>query len=367
MRHALRLLSLMSVISAAGAAELTYYIGTSGAQAQGILRGTIDSATGKLTEPTLLAAAKGASYLAISKDGKVIYSTSEVAGGGVAAYRILADGKGQLINAEDTKGKGCTHLSIDPAGHNLLAANYGSGSVACLPIKADGSLAAVSSFDQHVGTGPDVKRQAGPHAHGIYPDAAGKFVYVPDLGTDDVFIYRLNAGKGTLTLNAPQSGRVAPGSGPRHLAFHPQGGFAYVCNEMALTVSTFAVNADTGAMKEIQTLPTLPSDAYSAGASTAEIFCLPNGKALYVSNRGNDSLAVFAIGADGKLSLSQHMMNTPATPRGFGLSNDGRWLVCAGQKSGTINAYRVNASTGRLDDTYQSVKAAASCCIIFAP
>jgi 6-phosphogluconolactonase len=162
-------------------------------------------------------------------------------------------------------------------------------------------------------------------------------------------------------------GRVDPGAGPRHFAFHPQGGFAYTCNEMALTVSTFKLDATSGGLTEIQSLATLPKGASPTGASTAEIFCLPNGKALYVSNRGHDSLAVYAIGADGKLALIQHMLNTPATPRGFGLSPDGRWLVCAGQKSGTINAYRVDLATGKLTDTQQSVVTGSSCCILFTP
>lgn len=363
----LNLLALCSIVSLSHAAELTYYVGTSGPQAKGILRGTINSETGKLSAPVVIADAKGASYLALSKDAKTLYATSEVAGGGVAAYRLTAGGAATLLNAQDSQGKGATHLSVDSTGRNLLVANYGSGSVACLPLQGDGSLLPASSFNQHVGVGPNAKRQAGPHAHGIYADAAGRFVYVPDLGTDDIFIYRLDAAKGLLTLNDPKSGRVAPGAGPRHFAFHPQGGFAYSCNEMALTVSAFKLDATSGGLTQIQTLPTLPEGASATGASTAEIFCLPNAKALYVSNRGHDSLAVYAIGADGKLALIQHMLNTPATPRGFGLSPDGRWLVCAGQKSGTVNAYRVDLATGKLTDTQQSVVTGSSCCILFTP
>ena len=364
MRPLLPLLALMSV--PAFAVDLTFYVGTSGATSQGILRATIDAESGKLSTPVVIADAKGPSYLALSADGRTLYTTAEVAGGGVAAYRLAPAGPATLLNGEDTKGKGATHVSVDQTGKFLFAANYGSGSVACLPIKADGSLAAATSFLQHEGGGPTKGRQAGPHAHGIYPDAGNRFVYVPDLGTDDIFIYRLDAAKGTLTPNEPKSGRVAPGSGPRHLAFHPKGGFAYVCNEMLMTVSTFTVDTSTGAMKEVQVLPTLPEGASAKGASTAEIFCHPNGKALYVSNRGHNSLAVYAIGADGKLALIQHALDVPAVPRGFGLSNDGRWLVCAGQKSGTINAYRVDPATGKLTDTQQAVEAGSSCCIVFA-
>lgn len=363
MRPLLPVLTLLAASAVAG--DLTFYVGTSGAASKGILRGAIDAETGRLSEPTVLAEAKGPSYLALSADGRTLYATAEVAGGGVAAYR-LTEGKATLLNAEDTKGKGATHVSIDQTGKFLFAANYGSGSVACLPIKADGSLAPASSFLQHEGNGPNQGRQAGPHAHGIYPDAANRFVYVPDLGTDDIFIHAFDAASGALKPSAAKSGRVAPGSGPRHLAFHPRGGFAYVCNEMAMTVSVFAVDATTGAMKEIQVLPTLPAGADAKGASTAEIFCLPNAQALYVSNRGHNSLAAFAIGADGKLAPLGHTLDVPAVPRGFGLSPDGRWLVCAGQKSGTLNAYRVDLATGKLTDTKQSVAAGAACCIVFA-
>lgn len=367
MNLALRLSAFLAMTPFLLAAEQTFYIGTSGGDSKGILRGTIDAETGKLSLPVVIAAdAKGPSYLALSADGKVLYTTAEVAGGGVAAYRLNADGTTTFLNGEDTKGKGATHVSIDQTGKFLFAANYGSGSVACLPIKPDGSLGVASGFSQHEGSGPNPGRQAAPHAHGIYPDAANRFVYVPDLGTDDIFIYRFNATAGTLTPHQPKSGRVAPGSGPRHLAFHPQGGFAYVCNEMLLTVSVFTVDTQTGAMKELEVLPTLPEKASAKGVSTAEIFCHPSGKALYVSNRGHNSLAVYTIGADGKLTLSQHVLDVPAVPRGFGLSSDGRWLVCAGQKSGTLNAYRVDAATGKLTDTKQSVVAGAACCIVFA-
>ena len=318
MRPLLPVLTLLAASAVAG--DLTFYVGTSGAAAQGILRGTLDAETGKLSVPVVIAEAKGASFLALGQDGKVLYATAEVAGGGVAAYRLAANGPATLLNTEETKGKGATHVTLDRTGKFLFAANYGSGSVACLPLKADGSIGPASSFLQHEGTGPNKGRQAGPHAHGIYADAANRFIYVPDLGTDDIFIHAFDAATGTLKPSPAKSGRVAPGAGPRHLAFHPQGGFAYVCNEMAMTVSVFAVDATTGAMKELQVLPTLPAGADAKGASTAEIFCLPDGKALYVSNRGHNSLAAYAIGADGQLSPLGHTLDVPAVPRGFGLS-----------------------------------------------
>jgi 6-phosphogluconolactonase len=345
-------------------AQYVFYVGTSGAKAPGILRCVLDGKTGKISVPTVAAEAKSASYVALSPDAKFLYATAEAAEGAVAAYAVEGD-KLRLLNTEASKGKGPTHLVVDAAGRNLVVVNYGSGSTTALRIKADGSFAPATSSIQHVGSGPNAGRQAGPHAHGVYFHPKNGRAYVADLGTDDIFIFRFDAEKGLLTPNKPKSGRVTAGEGPRHLAFHPSGKFAYVNTEMGLNVVAFAV-AGNGGLNEIQSLPTLPAGADKKGVSTAEIFVRANGKTLYVSNRGHDSIAVYAIAQDGKLTLLQHMLGTPATPRGFGLSADGRWLVCAGQKSGTLNAYRIGQD-GKLTDTKQSVEAAAAAAVVFVP
>lgn len=345
-------------------AQYVFYVGTSGPKAQGVLRCVLDGKTGKISAPTVAAEAKSASYVALSLDAKFLYATAEAAEGAVAAYAVEGD-KLRLLNTEASQGKGPTHLAVDAARKNLVVVNYGSGSTTALPIKADGSLAAASSSLQHVGSGPNAGRQAGPHAHGVYFHPKSGRAYVADLGTDDIFIYKFDAEKGLLTANKPKSGRVAAGAGPRHLAFHPNGKFAYVNNEMALTVTAFTVERN-GGLKEFQTLDTLPAGADKKGVSTAEIFVRPDGKTLYVSNRGHDSIAVYSIAADGKLALLQHVLGTPATPRGFGLSADGRWLVCAGQKSGTLNAYKI-ARDGKLIDTKQAVEAPAAAAVVFVP
>ena len=345
-------------------AQYVFYVGTSGAKAQGVLRCVLDGKTGKISAPTVAAEAKSASYVALSPDAKFLYATAEAAEGAVAAYAVEGD-KLRLLNTEASKGKGPTHLVVDAAGRNLVVVNYGSGSTTALPIKADGSFAPATSSIQHVGTGPNAARQAGPHAHGVYFHPKNGRAYVADLGTDDIFIYRFDAEKGLLTPNKPKSGRVTAGEGPRHLAFHPSGRFAYVNTEMGLNVVAFSV-AGNGGLNQIQSLPTLPEGADKKGVSTAEIFVRPDGKTLYVSNRGHDSIAVYTIAPDGKLTLLQHMLGTPATPRGFGLSADGRWLVCAGQKSGTLNAYRIGRD-GKLTDTKQSVEASGSAAIVFVP
>jgi 6-phosphogluconolactonase len=345
-------------------AQYVFYVGTSGAKAPGVLRCVLDGKTGKISAPTVAAEAKSASYVALSPDAKFLYATAEAAEGAVAAYAVEGE-KLRLLNTEASKGKGPTHLVVDAAGKNLVVVNYGSGSTTALPIKADGSFAPATSSIQHVGTGPNAGRQSGPHAHGVYFHPKNGRAYVADLGTDDIFIYKFDAEKGLLTANKPKSGRVTAGEGPRHLAFHPNGKFAYVNTEMGLNVVAFSVERN-GGLNEIQSLPTLPVGADKKGVSTAEIFVRPDGKTLYVSNRGHDSIAVYSIAQDGKLTLLQHMLGTPATPRGFGLSADGRWLVCAGQKSGTLNAYRIGRD-GKLTDTKQAVEAPSSAAVVFVP
>lgn len=352
------------VVSAAAPAEYVFYVGTSGPKAQGVLRGVMDGRTGKLAVPEVVAEAKSASYLALSPDARYLYATAESAQGAVAAY-AREGAKLRLLNTESSCGKGPAHLTVDPAGRNLLVVNYGSGSTASLPIKADGALSPASSSRQHVGTGPNRARQTGPHAHGVYLHPKNGRAYVPDLGTDDIFIYQFDPAQGVLAPNQPVSGRVAAGAGPRHLAFHPAGAFAFVNNELNMTVTVFAVEAD-GGLKELQTIDTLPAGADKKGVSTAEIFVRPDGKTLYVSNRGHDSIAAYAIAPDGRLTLLQHVLGVPATPRGFGLSPDGRWLVCAGQKSGTLNAYRIEQD-GTLTDTRQAVEAPSAACVVFVP
>jgi 6-phosphogluconolactonase len=236
---------------------------------------------------------------------------------------------------------------VDASGKNVLAANYGSGSIACLPIKEDGSVAPASSSIQHAGSGPNTGRQKSPHAHSIY--ALGNFVYACDLGTDDVFVYKFDAAKGTLTPNDPPSAKVPPGGGPRHLAFSPDGKFAFVCNEMTSAVTAFARDEQKGTLTPIHTLSTLP-EGYEGAAknSTAEIFCHPNGKFVYVSNRGHDSIAVFAIAADGKLTAVEQADAKVKVPRGFAISPDGGWLIAGGQNSNDLALHKVDPGTGKL-------------------
>jgi 6-phosphogluconolactonase len=216
----------------------------------------------------------------------------------------------------------------------VLVANYGGGSIASLPVREDGSLGERSAFVQHTGNGPNPQRQEKPHAHSIYTDPTNKFVYSCDLGTDEIKIYRLDASVGTLTPANPPAAKVPPGGGPRHLDFH-RNGFVFVNNEMSMSVTAFERDATTGALTEIHTVPTLPE-------------------------------GVSKEGTDGKLTLVEHV-STPKEPRGFAISPDGKWLVVSGQKDNTVAVLQIDAATGKLKATGQTVEVGAPVCVLFAP
>ena len=369
MKHSLALFALPFILASvtASAGTVEFYIGayTKPGGNRGIQRGSLDTATGDIKMLGLAGEAKNPSFLALSPNGKFLYASIEDGGGAVGAFAVEKDGSLRHLNNESSKGAGNCHVFVDPSGKVVLAANYGSGSIACLPIREDGSVAPASAAVQHTGTGGDPARQKGPHAHSMYVN--GAFAYACDLGTDDVFVYRLDAAKGTLTPNDPPSGKVPPGSGPRHLAFHPKGGFAYVNNEMTCAVTVFAHDAAKGTLTAVQTLSTLPADyALTRKDSTAEIFCHPSGRFLYVSNRGHDTIAVFAIAADGKLTLVQNAPAEVKIPRGFAISPDGGWLVAAGQDSNSLASHKIDPATGKLTPVAKAEGIGAPVCVIFA-
>ena len=356
---------LATAVAFADTAE--FYIGTytKPGGSRGIYRGSLDTATGALKVLGLAGEAKNPSFLAVHPNGKFLYAAIEQDGGAVGAFAVEKDGALRHLNNESSRGGGNCFVTVDPSGRNVLAANYGSGSVANLPVREDGSVAPASAFVQHTGHGAVPGRQKEPHAHAIYVN--GAFAYACDLGTDDVFVYRFDAAKGTLAPNDPPSGKVPPGSGPRHLAFHPKGGFAYVNNEITCSVTVFAHDAAKGTLNALQTLSTLPADyAITAKDSTAEIFCHPNGRFVYVSNRGHDSIAVFAIGEDGKLALVQNAPAGVKVPRGFALSSDGGWLVAAGQNSNSLASHKVDPTTGKLTHAATVADIGAPVCVVFA-
>lgn len=346
------------------------YIGTqtdaphAGPQSEGIYRASLDE-RGQLGDLELMVRVENPSWLALGAGGRHLYATCEIEGSAVGAWAQGEDGAWHALNYQPSGGAGACHLSLDAGEKNLLVANYGGGTVATFPIGEDGSLGAARAVVQHEGSGPNTARQEKPHAHSIYCDESGGWVYACDLGTDEIKIYDFDAARGTLAPAEPPAARVAPGGGPRHLALHARG-FAYVNLEMGLGVTTLARDLGSGALTPGQTVSTLPENAPTAGVSTSGIALHPGGNYLYVSNRGHESIAVFGIGAEGDLTLIEHVA-VPAEPRGFALSPDGRFLVVGGQKAHQLAAFAIDPASGKLTSSGPNLEISAPLCIVFAP
>lgn len=361
----------------AAPAKLRVYIGTYTWKAsKGIYTAELDLATGKLSTPELAAEATNPTFLALHPSRSFLYAVGEIGNfrggksGAISAFAILPEtGKLKPLNQQPSGGSGPCHVIVDREGKNALVANYGSGSVAVLPIAGDGTLREPSCAVHHEGKGTDPKRQEGPHAHSINLDAAGRFAFAADLGIDKLLIYRFDAAAGKLAANDPPFASVAPGAGPRHLAFHPNGRFAYVINEMAMTVTAFAYDAEHGALKEVQTVRTLPDGGGPGpGLSTAEVQVHPSGKFVYGSNRGHNSIAIFRVDAEtGNLTAIGHEATRGKTPRNFGIDPTGAWLVAANQDSGDLFVFRIDAETGRLTPTGERTEVPLPVCVKFVP
>jgi len=351
--------------------RLWVYVGTYTWRAsKGIYLAQLDLATGRLESVELAGELTNPSFLAIHPSRPLVYAVGELgdfAGKKAGAVSALAidpkSGKLTLLNQQPSGGPGPCHLTVDRTGRCVLVANYSGGSVACLPIGEDGRLGKATSLDQHRGSGPNPKRQDGPHAHSIQLDAANRFAFAPDLGLDKVFIYRFDPGRGELTPNDPPFAAVAPGSGPRHFTFHPTGRYAYVINELASTVTAFRYDAERGALATQQTVSTLP-EGFQGSNTTADVHVHPSGKFLYGSNRGHDSIAIFAIEAEsGKLRPLGHEPTRGKTPRNFGIDPTGTYLLAANQDTANVVVFRIDAKSGKLQATGNSAKVANPVCI----
>lgn len=356
------------------AATIAVYIGTSPGKGQtpGIYLSQFNPATGELSKPALVAKAKRPSFLAAHPTAPFLYACDETDGtaghksGGVIGFRVdPASFALTEINGAMSAGLGPCFVEVAPSGRTLLTANYGNGAVASLPIDpATGKLSEAVGKDQHQGKGPNAKRQDGPHAHCFRVDPTGKFALSADLGTDDVFVYALGDDS-SLTPTNPPTIKLAPGSGPRHLAFSKDGKFLYVGTEMGNTVTAFAWDGATGRAKEIQTISTLPAD-FKGTSYVAEVTASPNGKFLYVSNRGHDSIACFAIDAStGQLALKSHASTLGKFPRHFALDPSGNWMIVGNQNSGDLFVFKVDQETGALTPTGAKTEVPAPTCIRF--
>jgi len=335
-------------------------------ESKGIYAYRYDAASGQLTPLGLAAETVNPSFLTIDPRGRFLYAVNEVsdfhgaASGAVTAFAIdRQTGKLSMLNQVPSRGADPCYIAFDKTGTHVLVANYTGGSVAVFPVNKDGRLGEASGFVQHTGAGPNPQRQQGPHAHWIETTADNRFAIVADLGLDKLLVYRYDAASGSLTPSDHAFGKLDPGAGPRHVAFHPNGRFTYSVNELHSTITGFSYDAKNGTLQPLQTTSTLPK-GFSGTNDTAEIHVHPNGKFLFASNRGHNSIAVFSINNEtGRLNLIDNFSTEGKTPRNFEIDPDGSRLLVANQDSGNIVVFRIDLETGRLISTGQPVQVPA--------
>lgn len=338
----------------------TYTTSSSG----GVGIASYDPGTGALTSAGKLAGVANPSFLALSPSGTHLYAVDEQSSGAVTAIAVDAQGGLKSLGSQRTGGSGPCHLSVHPAGKHVLSANYDSGSVSVHPLASDGRVLARTDLVQHTGSGPDPDRQEGPHAHMVLSDPAGGFVLAVDLGTDSVYTYRLNQTTGKLA--SVSQARVTAGSGPRHLAFHPSGAFGYVANELGNSVIVCAYNASTGALVPGSPQPTVPAGSPPGERNyPAEVLVSHDGAFVYVSNRGHNSVARFAVTDGGAtLTLLDAVPTGGAYPRHISFDPTGTLLFAANQNSGTVTGFHVDTTTGALTRTATSYAAPTPVCVL---
>ncbi len=360
----LAVLSLALQLAPALSAQLMY-VGTytnpkSGSK--GIYAYRFDAAGGKLAPLGLVAETSNPTFLAVHPNGKFLYAINEdnefqgKRTGAVSAYSIdKASGKLTLLNQVSSASPGPCHLVVDATGKAVLVANYAGGSFSSFPVGADGRLGEAASFIQETGSSINPNRQKEPHGHSIILTKNNKYAIGADLGTDHVNVFKLDAATAKITPNSPAFGTVKPGSGPRHSALSPDQKHLYVLSEMASTVTTFDFNATAGTMKETDSVSTLPAD-FKGQSTTAEIFTDAKGQYVYASNRGHDSIAVFAVAPDtGKLTFLQTESTGGKTPRGFMIDPSGNYLVAGNQDTNSVSVLKIDRKTGKLSPVSQKL------------
>ncbi len=363
--------------SAAPAAPHEYivYVGTytqDGGTGKGIYAFRYDAKTARVNELRLAAETTNPTWFAVHPNGRFLYAVSEVGNyqgansGGIMAFAIdRANGKLTLLNEVASRGAGPCNLTFDRAGKFVLVANYSGGSLAVFPILADGKLGPATDVVQHSGHGPNPARQEGPHPHSIVLTPDNRFAIVNDLGLDELLVYKFDSTTGKLTPNDPPFTKVDPGSGPRHLALSGDGKFAYVVNEMGRTVTAFCVDLSAGVLHTLQSISTVPSN-FKGRNDDAEIEMVHSGKFLYASNRGDDSIAIFAVSrTTGKLQPIGTISTGGKEPRTFEIDPLGKLLFAANRDSGNIVIFRIDAKTGQLTPTGQVLHVPWPVCIKF--
>jgi 6-phosphogluconolactonase len=327
---------------------------------------------GKLKPLRRTAGAENPFFLALSPDRKFLYSIHARQFGGkeneqVAAYEVIGrTGELKLLNRQSAKGTAACYLDVDKSGRAVLVANYSSGSVAALPVRADGSLGDPASFFPHQGSSVNPQRQKEPHAHCIVVSPDNRYAFAADLGTDQILCYKLDPTMAKLTPNDPPFARSPAGSGPRHLTFHPGGKRVYVINELLNSVTVFDYDAGSGTLTEKQTISTLPDD-FKGTSYCADVKITPDGRFLYGTNRGHDSIAVYRIGEDGRLSLVAIESSRGKGPQNLAITADGQWLLCANLPGNNVAVFQTDPKTGGLKSAGEPVSQPSPSCIMLLP
>ena len=327
------------------------YVGTytEGTRSGGIYLLRMDRRTGNLQRIGSVDAGPNPSFLAIHPNRRVLYAVNEIEQGAVSAFAIAKDsGALTRLNEQPSQGGAPCYVSVDRSGSVVLVANYGAGSIALLPVGANGALDPAAQVVQHTGKGPNAERQAAPHAHCILADPSNRFVLAADLGADRVFVYGLDLDGKSLRHVAGGDAVMRPGAGPRHVAFHPTLPLVFVANELDSTVATLRFDAERGALSPLDTLSTIPA-GWTGTNYPADIHVAASGRTLYVSNRGHNSIAVFSVAeSTGTLALEQVVSTEGDWPRNFSLDPTGRWLLVANQRSDSVVVFARDPDTGRL-------------------
>lgn len=371
---AVGMLSLGTVVNCVHARDHVALLGTyTGDESHGIYAVRLDSETGALSTPELVAELPHPEFLALHPNGHVVYVLTRVetadggSSGAVAAFEIDPEtSRLTQINVESANGASLTHLAVDATGRMLVAASYGGGYVVSFPIEPDGRLGSPASVISHEGPlGPNHARQNAPHPHSVTLSPDNRFAFVADLGLDRVFIYELKTEQGAIVPHEPAFVSITPGAGPRHTKFSPDGKSFYVLAELNGTITSFHYDAVRGAIEPFQSISTLPDD-FTGTNGSSEVRIHPNGRFVYAANRGPDSIAVFERDKDtGALTRVEIVPCGGERPRNFNLTPDGAWLLCAHQDSNTVSSFKVDADAGRLTATGQTVSAPTVVCVLF--
>jgi len=363
-------LAATMIANAAPAADsLRVYFGTTAEGDQcGIYMALLDTQTGQLGDAIRVSNSVRPGFIVIHPDGKRLYVTEATGsapaeeGGFVSAYQIQEpEGTLEDLNTEPSGGAGPCYISIDPSGKTLLVANYSEGSCAVLPILPDGRLGKPTAIRQHSGSGPNLQRQEQAHTHSFNCAPDGTFAFAADLGTDKIMIYRLT--DGSLTPADPASIQTLPGAGPRHLTFSPDGNFVYASMELNGTVTAYEYK--NGRLTKIQTLSTLPDD-FDGENTVSEVRITPNGRFLYVGNRGHESLAIFGVNPEtGRLTALGHEPTRGKHPRHFNIDPTGTFLIAANAYTDNVVVFRIDPKTGQLEFTDSEINVPSATCVQF--